>query len=491
MTAIIEKSRLGFRLLLLNSLLASLIAGCALVAASESVDSLSKVKTLYIAPLKGTAEADRLREGLARHLAGSRFKLVQSPKSAEAILTGTVEIWVKGYVSVDPRAPSANRQAAYAGYFSVEVSSPDGEPLWSSLVTPHKPIWSDITDNLASNAARKLMVAAEAPRPSGSAPPAPGALAKTSLSAAGATFPAPLYQKWFEDFEQQHPGVHLRYSPIGSQAGVERLVAREIDFAGSDVLPAAAVGASAASHFQLIGTVLGAVVPIYNLNGVARVLHFSPEILADIYLGRAQKWNDEAIRRLNKGASLPDAAIKVIHRSDGSGTTWIWSDFLSKTSPSWSSSVGRGTTLHWPAGVGAEGNDGVAEAVRSTPNSIGYVELTYAIRRKLSFGAVRNRAGQFIQADLESVAEAARAVPVSDDSAHTLTASSAKLAYPIAAFTWLVLPTEVTDPSKRAALAELLKWILTSGQKDCSSLGYAPLPREVVESQLRIVDKLH
>ena len=481
----------NFRSLALHWLLASLMLAGVVVANAEPVNSLSKVKTLYISPLHGAKEADRLREDLARRLAGSRFKLVQSSKSADAIVTGTVEIWVKGYVSVDPRAPSANRQAAYAGYFSFEVSSPTGEPLWSWLVTPQRLLWSDIVDNLASQAARKLLeAAAKTPEPSGSASSLPVALAKTDLAAAGATFPAPLYQKWFEDFEQLNSGVHIRYSPIGSQAGVEKLVAREVDFAGSDVAPAVAVGASAASHFRRIASVLGAVVPIYNLTGETRVLNFSPDVLADIYMGRAQKWNDDAIRRLNKGVNLPDAGIKVVHRSDGSGTTWIWSDFLSKTSPYWSSSVGRGTTLRWPVGIGAEGNDGVAEAVRNTPNSIGYVELTYAIRRKLSFGAVRNRAGQFVQASLESVAAAAKSASVSDESAHTLSDSSARLAYPVAAFTWLVVPADAADPSKRAALAELLKWILTSGQKECSSLGYAPLPREVVEDQLRIVDSL-
>jgi len=494
MTVVIERRRrrASLRLLTLNGLLALVWVVSGIVGNAESINSLAQVKTLYVSPFSGGEQADRLREKFIRHLAGSRFKLVQSAKSADAVLTGTVEIWVKGYISVNPRSASTERQAVYAGYLSVEVSRPDGEPLWSSLVTPRKLQWSDIDENLASNGAKKLVeAAAAAPEHlAGDASSPSGALAKTNLTAAGATFPDPLYRKWFEDFGQQHPEVHVSYSPIGSQSGVEKLVAREIDFAGSDVVPAVAVGTAAASQFQVVATVVGAVVPIYNLRGVTGVLQFSPELLADIYMGRVHKWNDEAIRRLNKQVHLPDSTIKVFHRSDGSGTTWIWSDYLSKTSPTWLSAVGRGTTLHWPIGTGAEGNDGVAKSVLTTPDSIGYVELTYAIRHKLSFGAVRNRSGQFIQANLESLAEAAKAPAISDEHAHSLTDSPAKFAYPIAAFTWMVVPVDLPDPAKRVALTELLKWILTSGQRACSSLGYEPLPREVVDRQLRLVESV-
>jgi phosphate transport system substrate-binding protein len=450
------------------------------------------VKKLYVSGFGDGPQAAHLQQSFLRHLEGGRFKLVQSAKDADAIVTGTSQIWVKGFVSINPRTPSNDRQAVYAGYLSVEVAGADGQPLWSWLATPSKLTWTNIVDDLAAHAARKLLEASEAaPAPTASTSLSSGTLAQTSLVAAGATFPAPLYRKWFQEFEELHPGVHLHYSPIGSQAGNEMLVAGKIDFAGSDVAPEVVVGAPAASHLRRIASVLGAVVPIYNLRGVTQDLRFTPETLGDIYLGRIRRWNDEAIRRYNKGVSLPDESINVFHRSDGSGTTWVWSDFLSRTSPSWSSSVGRGTTIHWPVGNGVEGNDGVVEAVRKTPNSIGYVEFTYAIQHRLSFGAVRNRSGEFVRADLESVAEAAKDVDGSRELAQTITNSSGKSAYPIAAFTWLVVPAEAADPAKRAALLEMFRWILTSGQKECSALGYAPLPREVVDNQLRTLNSLH
>jgi phosphate transport system substrate-binding protein len=231
------------------------------------------------------------------------------------------------------------------------------------------------------------------------------------------------------------------------------------------------------------------VVPIYNVHGVNQDLRFTSETLADIYLGRVRRWNDPEIRRTNHGVDLPDAAIAVIHRSDGSGTTWVWSDFLSKVSPAWESAVGHNTILHWPVGSGAEHNEGVADAVQKTPNSIGYVELSYAIQRQLSFGAVRNRAGEFIHADIDSLADAARE---SDDVGvlpAAITDPPGKNAYPIAAFTWLLLPARSSDPDKRAALTELLRWVLTSGQKECSALGYAPLPGEIAERELRMLNR--
>ncbi|HET6206605.1 MAG TPA: phosphate ABC transporter substrate-binding protein PstS, partial [Terracidiphilus sp.] len=296
---------------------------------------------------------------------------------------------------------------------------------------------------------------------------------------------------WFQDFEQLHPRVHVRYTPEGSQAGDKELNAGEIDFAGSDVAPEVAVDASAASRLQRIASVLGAVVPIYNLSGVARDLRFTSELLAEIYLGHVRRWNEEAIRRFNTDVDLPESAITVVHRSDGSGTTWVWSDLLSNVSSSWSSSVGRGTTLQWPVGVGAEGNEGVAEAVRNTPNSIGYVELTYAIQHRLSYGAVRNRAGEFVRADLDTVAEAARSAGISGGPGLAISNAPGKSAYPIAAFTWFVFPADIRDSAKRAAMAELFRWILTAGQRECSSLGYAPLPRQVVDDQLRKLDAWH
>lgn len=473
--------------------LAFLVAACAVPSGAENIDSLSQVKRLYVAAFTGGPEAARLRESFVHRLPRGRFELVSSPGSADAVVTGAEQIWVRGYVTINPRTPSTDRQAVYAGYLSLEVAGSDGRPLWSWLVTPGRLTWNNIVDDLAAHAARKLQEAAEAaPAPTVSPTPS-GALAPTTLVASGATFPAPLYRKWFEDFEQLHPGVHVRYTATGSQAGVEKLVAGEIDFAGSDVAPEVAVGASAAAHLHRIASVLGAVVPIYRLNGVTRDLRFTPEVLAEIYLGHLRRWNDDAIRRINKDVDLPDEPITVIHRSDGSGTTWVWSDFLSSINATWSSSIGRGTTLKWPVGVGAEGNDGVAEAVRKTPNSIGYVELTYAIQHRLSHGTVRNRAGEFVRADLDTLTEAARNAGTGNagEPALAITNAPGKVAYPVAAFTWFVFPADIPDSPKRAAIAELFRWILTSGQRECSSLGYAPLPREVVDDQMKRLNALH
>ena len=457
-------------------------------AGAERVDSLARAKTLYVGTFSGGAQAAQLRESLLRKLSKShRFQLVQSPTNADAVVTGTGQIWVRGFVAINPRTPATDRQAVYAGYLSLEVAGVHDQPLWSWLATPGEHVWGSVFDDIAGRAANKLVEAAEPTAASPTSPSRPDALVKTSFTAAGATFPAPLYQKWFEDFEQIHPGVRLHYDPVGSELGDHELAEGKLDFAGSDLVPEPAAGGAHLRHFA---TVLGAVVPIYNIKGVNQDLRFTPETLAGIYLGRVLRWNDPEIRHSNKGVNLPDAPIVVVHRSDGSGTTWVFSDFLSKVSPVWSSSVGRGTTLHWPVGSGAEHNEGVAESVQKTSNSIGYVELTYAIQHELSYAAVRNRAGVFVHADLESVAEAARDSGASDTPASSITDSAGKSAYPIASFTWLILPAQTTDTAKRAGLAELLRWILTSGQKECAALAYAPLPHEIAESELKGLNDL-
>lgn len=454
---------------------------------AQPVESLSQAKTLYVAPFGGGAEAPSLQKSFEHRLSKSRFRLVKSPKDADATVKGESQIWLLGYISVNPRTPSTNRQAVYAGYLSLEVVGADGQPLWSWLTTPSRRAWNNIVDDLAGNAAKRLVEAAgTAAAPSG--PSAVKALAHTSLAGGGATFPARLYEKWFEDFEQSHPGVQVHYSPVGSQQGDERLVAGDLDFAGSDVAPAVAVKDADATKLRRFATVLGAVVPVYNIKGVTRDLRFDPETLADIYLGRVRRWNDPKIQHSNQGVKLPDAEIVVVHRSDGSGTTWVWSDFLSKVSAAWSSAVGRGTTLRWPVGSGAQGNEGVAEAVKNTPNSIGYVELTYAIQHQISFGAVRNRAGQYVRADYETVMEAAKTAGDGAGPAATITDAGGKGAYPISAFTWIVIAASEPEPAKRAALAELLRWALKSGQKDCASLGYVPLPREIAERELAMLN---
>jgi phosphate transport system substrate-binding protein len=472
--------RAGYRSI---ALLFALI--CTATSAAELVDSLAKVRSLYIADFGGSQDAGRLQASFVQHLAGGRFRIVSSRDQADAILQGTGQIWIRGYIAINPRTPSTDRQPVFGGYLSISVTNTQGEPLWSWLATPSRARWKSIVDDLSGHAARRLIDAANA----AGAPPAQplsGAIAEISLNGAGATFPEPLYRKWFEDFEQTHPGVHIRYSPVGSQMGNEMLARGEVDFAGSDVVPGLAVGTASASNMRMVASVVGGVVPIYNLKGVTAELRFTPEALAGIYLGHIRRWNDPEIRKSNKGAALPDAGIVVVHRSDGSGTTWVWSDYLSRISSEWSKAVGRGTTLHWPVGNGAERNEGVAQSVRSTPNSLGYVELTYAIQNQLGYGSVRNRSGDFVRADLDSVAAAARGAAPTDRTA-SIVDSADKDAYPISAYTWLVIRDENTDPARHAALIELLRWALTSGQKESSALGYAPLPRNIAEKQLQAV----
>lgn len=466
-----------------------LIAGFPAATLSQSGKQLSQVKTLYVQAFSGGRESNNLRDSVIRYLSRShRFHLASSPSGADAIMKGTSQVWIRGYISTNARTPANNRQAVYGGYLSLEVAGADGQPLWSWLATPGRLAWRNIIDDLADKAVDKLLAAESSPTTASPGPAAVSTLAQTDITGAGATFPAPLYQKWFEDFEQIHRGVRVQYSPVGSQSGVESLIAGKIDFAGSDAAPEVFSQNASGSHLHRIASVLGAVVPVYNLNGSIRDLHFTPEALAGIYLGRIRRWDDPEIRRSNRTVNLPSTEINVIHRSDGSGTTWVWSDYLSKVSPEWSSKMGRGATIQWAVGTGAQGSEGIAEAVQKTPNSIGYVELAYAIQHQLSFAGVRNRSGEYVHADLDSLAEAANTSRTTGGTAADITDPPGKNAYPIAAYTWLLLPEKTADPARKAALTELLRWLLTTGQKECSALGYAPLPKAVADSQLQQLD---
>ncbi len=306
------------------------------------------------------------------------------------------------------------------------------------------------------------------------------------MKGAGATFPAPLYQIWFQLFQEEHPNLHINYDAVGSEEGIQRLQAHKVDFAASEMPLSDAEMEKTHARFLHVPVVLGAVVVIYNVKGVRRDLNFTPDILSGIFLGKIRKWNDPEIRRLNRGAVLPDADIVVVHRSDGSGTTFVWTDYLSKISPQWKASVGAGTTVPWPAGIGAERNDGVASAVQKTLNSIGYVEFIYALQHELSFGSVRNSAGNFVKASISSVTAAAATMGDSQgqDFRVSITNPPGGAAYPIATYTWILLPAQSEDKTKKDALTELLRWVLTSGQKKCSALGYSPLPPEVAKRAL-------
>jgi phosphate ABC transporter phosphate-binding protein len=462
-------------------------------APAQRATSLAQVKKVYVEGFGSADAGGKLRERLVEDVRKrAKLEVVGAAGEADAVIKGDCSVWVTGYVSNDVRSPSNTRRPVYTGFLSVEVVGKAGEPLWSYLVTPSKFRVETVTDDLADHLVKKLVedlgrgASESATGPSGVNAPH----AEASLSAAGATFPAPLYQKWFESFAEGHAGTHIAYSAVGSEEGIRMLTASRVDFAASDVPLSDAAASGLRGGVVHFATVLGAVVPIYNVKGLDRPLNFTPDVLAGIYLGKIRKWNDAAIRAANRGLTLPENEIVVVHRSDGSGTTFVWTDYLSKVSAEWKASVGAGSTVQWPAGQGAERNEGVADTVQRTPNAIGYVELVYALRHQLSYGAVRNAAGRFVQADLESVTGAGNeAAGMSSDFRVSITNAAGREAYPIASFTWWLVPKDAGG-EKRAAEAELLQWMLTSGQKDCSALGYAPLPKGVAARELQAVSAL-
>jgi phosphate transport system substrate-binding protein len=315
-----------------------------------------------------------------------------------------------------------------------------------------------------------------------------------NINAAGATFPAPIYQKWFEEFHQAHGSVQINYQSIGSGGGIKQLTAGTVDFGASDMpMKDDQIAAITKYHVLHFPTVLGGVVPTYHVEGVSSDLKFSGPVLADIFLGKITKWNDPALIKLNPGVKLPNADITVVHRSDGSGTTFVWTNYLSKVSPEWKTKVGENTSVSWPVGLGGKGNEGVAGQVQQTPNSIGYVELIYAIQNKMSFGAVQNAAGKFLKANLDTVTAAAAgaAKDMPDDFRVSITNAPGANAYPISTFTWLLIPGKIEDAGKKKAVQDFLHWMMTSGQKDCAGLSYAPLPKSVVAKEEQQVAKIH
>ena len=310
------------------------------------------------------------------------------------------------------------------------------------------------------------------------------------LTGAGATFPYPIYSKWFSEYSAAHPGVEINYQSIGSGGGIRQVTAGLVDFGASD--GPMTDEQLAASKFKLIHipTVLGAVVPIFNVPGVGDI-KFSGDVLADIYLGKITMWNDARIAKDNPGVKLPDQKIIVVHRSDGSGTTYIWTDYLSKVSSDWGNGPGKGTSPSWPVGVGGKGNEGVAGLVRQLPGAIGYVELIYALQNKISFGEVKNAAGNWERASIAGVTEAAASVKqIPADYRVSITNAPGKDAYPISSFTWLLIPVHSTDPAKGKVIKDMLSWIINSGENEVTALSYAPLPKAVADRVLKTVYSL-
>jgi phosphate transport system substrate-binding protein len=307
------------------------------------------------------------------------------------------------------------------------------------------------------------------------------------INGAGATFPAPIYTKWFSEYNKLHKDVQINYQPLGSGAGIQQITAKTVFFGASDMPMTDQQLSAAPSKILHFPTVLGGVVPIYNLPGVTQELKFTGPLLADIYLGKITKWNDAQIAKVNPGVKLPATDIAVVHRSEGSGTTFIWCDFLSKVSAEFKSRVGANTSVNWPAGVGQKGNDGVSGQVTQTPGAIGYVELIYALQNKIAFGSVENASGKFLKASLESVTAAAAgaAKTMPQDFRVSITNAPGADAYPISSFTWLLLYQDSPDKVQGKTMVGFVKWALTDGQSYCKDLGYAPLPKNVVEMELK------
>jgi phosphate transport system substrate-binding protein len=317
-----------------------------------------------------------------------------------------------------------------------------------------------------------------------------------TINGAGASFPYPIYSKWFDDYHKKNSNNQINYQSIGSGGGIKQVTEGTVDFGASDgPMNDDQLKAFRDKHgFDILHfpTVLGADVPAYNIPGVSAELTFTPDAIAGIFLGKITKWNDPAIAGANKGVNLPGNDIVVVHRSDGSGTSYIWTDYLSKVSDEWKNKVGKGTSVNWPVGLGGKGNEGVAGLVKQTPNSFGYVELIYAIQNNMPYGKVKNASGNVVKADLASVTAAAAgaAKDMPADFRVSITNAPGKNAYPISSFTWLLIPEKFSDAAKRDAIKGFINWMLVDGQNEVEALSYAKLPKEVVAKEKQALAKV-
>jgi phosphate transport system substrate-binding protein len=312
------------------------------------------------------------------------------------------------------------------------------------------------------------------------------------INGAGATFPYPIYSKWFSEYNKLHPNIQINYQSVGSGAGIQQLIKQTVFFGATDGPMTEEQMQTAPGKIYHFPTVLGGVVPVYNIPNVKAELKFTGPLLADIFLGKVTKWNDPAIAKLNEGVSLPATDITVAHRAEGSGTTYIWVDYLSKASPEWKTKVGVNASVKWPTGVGGRGNEGVASVVSQTPGAIGYVELIYALQTKTSYGSVQNMAGEFTKASVASVtaAAAAAAGKMPPDFRVSITNAPGAGVYPISSFTWLLLSENAKDKTQAKTMVDFMKWALTDGQKFAPELGYAPVPEPVVKLELAALAKI-
>jgi len=451
------------------------------------------VKRLYVERFATQAGARQLREDVIGQLRKlNSVSLVPDESSADVILGGGGEIWIKGYRSLNPRSGRllSDGTPIYGGYLSVELKDKSGVTLWSDLVTPGDES-GDISKDLSKRITKDLAEAlprVEPPSRTG-VPSQP----TTVLTAAGATFPYPVYSKWFANYRRENPGVEITYDPVGSEAGIRKLLAGSLDFAASDSPEALdEIAPREASKYLLFPSVVGAVVPIVNLPGIPNDIRFTPEALAGIFLGKITKWNDPVLAQSNRGLRLPDLDIVVVHRADGSGTSYAWTDYLSRVSPEWKAKIGASLVPKWASGRAAPGNGGVAKLVNELGGSIGYVEFIYALQNHLSFGKVRNRNGEFVAASLQSIAAAAvTRAEIGDDFKASIADAPGPGAYPIASFTWLVVPARIADDARRSAITAFLRWMLGPGQQQAAALGYLALPRDLVAREQDAITRIH
>ncbi len=453
----------------------------------------SGTRRLYVEPFTTKSGGEKLREDVVAEVRKlNSVSLVPAESAADVVLGGGGEIWIKGYRSLNPRSgrlPS-DGTPVYDGYLSVELRDKKGETLWSYLVTPSAGT-EDVPKDLAKRIAKHLEAAFQKGDLSFEATALPQAA--IVLKGAGATFPYPVYSKWLTNYRRTNPIVDITYEPIGSEAGVRELLRGEVNFGASDSPEAIRdLAPSEQGNYLLFPSVVGAVVPIVNLPGLTNSIALTPGILAGIYLGKITKWNDRALREANRGVRLPDLDIVVIHRGDGSGTSYAWTDYLSKTSAEWEAQVGASLTPKWPTGREANGNDGVAKLVKEMGGSIGYVEFIYALQNHLSFAKVQNRNGEFVAASLESMALAAsQSLGTDDNFKISIVDPPGRGAYPISTFTWLIIPTNIAADATRKALTHFLEWMLGPGQRQAAALGYLALPRDVIAREEAALRRIH
>lgn len=471
------------------------LALCCLTAVSVMAQQPKRSgERLYVEPFVTKSGAEVFQKGVIGELRklGS-VSLAPDESSADLILGGGGEVWIRGYRSFSPRSEMklpTNGTPVYAGYLAVELKNKNGVTLWSDLVTPGSSS-EDAAKDLSKLIAKHVAYALEM----GQTLPVTESLPQPMvvLKGAGATFPYPVYSKWFTNYRRENMEVEIQYDPVGSEAGVRRLLAGEVDFGASDSREAVHdIAPAEEKKYVLLPSVVGAVVPIVNLPGIPGEISFTPDALAGIFLGRIKKWNDPVLKKINPRVDLPDLDIVVVHRADGSGTSYAFTDYLSKTSADWKSTVGAGLDPKWPIGRAAAGNDGVAKLVKELGGSIGYVEYIYALQSHLNYGSVRNRNGEFVQASLESIAAAvSHGAQNRDDLNVSIVDAPGARSYPITSFTWFVVPAHVTDQVKRTALISFLRWTLGPGQRQAAALGYLALPKEIVGMEADAIAMIH